>query len=88
MQPVTLPMQWLIKVGIGAFVGLLAGEVYKRCTTPEQKRRWEGFVRTHHGEAGVAGVALGAATRSPALLGIGAGLALHDWKDAAKWFKR
>ena len=80
-------MHWIVKLGLGAFGGWALGEAYRRCTTPEQKRRWEGFVRTHHGEAGAIGVAAGLATRSPTLAGIGAGLALHDRDDIAKWFR-
>ena len=81
-------MHWIVKLGLGVLGGLALGEAYRHGTTPEQKRRWEGFVRTHHGEAGAIGVAAGLATRSPILAGIGAGLALHDRRDATKWFKR
>ena len=80
-------MHWLAKMGIGVFVGWAACEGYRRYATTEQKMRWEGFVRTHHGEAGAIGVAAGLATRSPTIAGIGAALALHDRDDAAKWFR-
>ena len=56
-------------------------------TTPEQKRRWEGFVKTHHGEAGVIIAIIGAFARSPTLIGMGAGLAIHDIDDAPEWFR-
>lgn len=74
------------KAAIWTVVGVGACEAYRLLATPEQKRRWEGFVRTHHGEAGVALVAIGLALKSPALVGIGTGLALHDIDDAAEWF--
>lgn len=54
---------------------ILVAEAYKRCTTPEQKSQWEGVVKTHHGEAGFAIVA------------IGIGLMVHDINDRQKWFQ-
>lgn len=80
-------MHWLAKMAFGALLGWGAGEAYRRGATPEQKRQWEEFVGTHHGEAGVIGTALGAAAKSPTLAGIGIGLALHDKDDAAEWFR-
>ena len=80
-------MKTVTKAGIGALVGVLAPEAYRLVTTPEQRMEWEGFVRTHHGEVGVILAAIGLATKSPTLAGIGAGLALHDRDDIAKWFR-
>lgn len=80
-------MKWYVKACIGVLLGLVAAEVYRRLAKPEQKSRWEGLVKAHHGEAGVIAVAGGALTKSPTLLGIGIGLAIHDRDDASKWFK-
>lgn len=80
-------MHWIPKLAIGVLIGWAAGEAYRRGATPEQKEQWEGFVNTHHGEAGIVGAALGAAARSPTLAGIGIGLALHDRDDATEWFR-
>ncbi|GEM_PF-2531880 len=68
---------------IGSFA---AAELYKRFASPEQKARWEGFVKMHHGEAGVIMTALGALIRSPNLAMAGIGLMLHDREDKNKWF--
>ena len=61
-------------------------EAYRIGATPRQKRIWEGFFKTHHGEVGIVLAALGAIARSPALVAAGIGLMLHDRKDAGKWF--
>lgn len=81
-------MKWYIKIAVGVIAAYAVAEIYRQLATPEQKRRWEGLVKTHHGEAGLGAVAGGAVARSPALAGIGIGLALHDIKDASKWFRR
>lgn len=70
----------------GAAFGYLAAETYDRCMTPEEKKRWESWVKTHHGEAGVLMMDAGIAAKSPALAGFGLGLMVHDREDAAKWF--
>lgn len=62
---------------IGSFV---AAEMYKRYTTPEQKK-WENFARMHHGEAGTILTASGIVIRSPSLAATGIGLMLHDRKE-------
>lgn len=80
-------MRWHEKVLLGALVALAACESYRHLTTPEQKRRWEGFVKTHHGEVGVVAAAAGALAGSPTLAGAGIGLAIHDARDAPKWFE-
>ena len=59
----------------------LAAEAYKRCTTPEQKKKWESQVKIHHGEAGALAVAIAAI-----LAAAGASLMLHDREDREKWF--
>ena len=69
-------MKKTIAVWLVAFGGaILAAEVYKRCTTPKQKSKWEGFANTHHGEAGTV------------MAAIGIGLMLHDIDDCKKWFR-
>ena len=80
-------MKQYMKAVIGVLIGLVAAEAYRRMANPKQKSRWEGLVKTHHGEAGVIAAAGGALTKSPTLLGIGIGLAIHDRADASKWFK-
>ena len=59
----------------------IAAEAYKRCTTPQQKKKWESTVKTHHGEAGawMAGIAA-------VLAAVGISLMLHDREDSEKWF--
>ena len=79
-------MKTRTKVAIGALLGFGAAEVYRQLASPEQKARWEGFVKTHHGEAGVIATALGVLTKSPTLAGMGIGLAVHDMDDISEWF--
>lgn len=81
-------MSWKTKAAIGVLLGLATAEAYRWLTTRKQKYRWEGFVKTHHGEAGVIAAAAGALTKSPTLMGMGIGLAIHDRDDASKWFKQ
>ena len=78
----------MIPVILAAFVGGYAlAEGYKKYTTPQQKQKWENFLKTHHGEAGVIMTAAGIVTKSLTLLGSGIGLMLHDRDDAGKWFR-
>lgn len=79
-------MRWHEKMMLGALAAFVAGELYLHLATPEQKRRWEGFVKAHHGEVGVVAAATGALAGSPTLAGAGLGLAIHDARDAPKWF--
>ena len=70
-----------------ALVGsYLVGEAYKRYATPQQKQRWENFVKIHHGEAGILMTGAGFLTKSPNLTASGFGLILHDRDDYKKWF--
>lgn len=64
----------------------VAGEIYKRYATPEQKRKWEDFAKIHHGEAGILMAGAGVVARSPTLVASGIGLILHDRDDYKKWF--
>ena len=64
----------------------LAGEAYKRYATPQQKKKWENFVKMHHGEAGLLMTGAGIITKSPNLTASGIGLMLHDRDDYKKWF--
>jgi len=70
---------------VGAYV---IAEAYKRYATPEEKRKWENFAKTHHGEAGAILTAAGVVSKSPSLIGSGIGLMLHDRKDANNWFRK
>lgn len=65
----------------------ILAEAYERYVPEEVKAKWQNFVKTHHGEAGIAGLALGALTKSPSLAAAGLGLAYHDRVDAPKWFR-
>ena len=85
----------------GLVAGYIIAEGYKRYVSPSTKKSWERDVRMHHGEAGIA--LFGAGTTSSAFsyakknqkalnaslfaIGIGAGFAIHDRKDAHKWFR-
>lgn len=71
--------------GIAAY-GL--AEAYERFLSPETKIKWHNFIKSHHGEWGLACLAYGAATGSPSIAAAGVGLALHDRKDANKWFRK
>lgn len=51
------------------------------------KARWQGFIKSHHGEWGAVGALAGLSSGSPALTGIGLGLMAHDWRDKDDWFK-
>lgn len=68
--------------------GYIAGELYKKYATPEEKRKWENFVKMHHGEAGAIMTGVGILTKSPRLAATGIGLMYHDRKDQNKWFKQ
>jgi len=72
----------LVFVGLG----LLAGEIYRRYATGEEKERWENFVSSHHGEWGILALILGATTGHYGMAATGAGLALHDINDIENWF--
>ena len=76
----------VLKTGLGALSGYLVAEAYTRWATPEQKRKWESLVKTHHGEAGAVIAIVGTATKFSELAGVGLGLMVHDFKDVKKWF--
>ena len=81
MQFMVLPLVLLL--------GTLAiSEGYKRYVSPEQKEKWEGTIKMHHGEAGILLTLAGIMLRSPNITSVGIGLALHDHKDAKKWFTK
>ena len=85
----------------GLAIGYSIAEGYKRFVSPAAKKSWERDVGMHHGEAGM--VLFGAGSASSAFAhtkknqktlnaslfatGVGAGLAIHDHKDAHKWFR-
>ncbi len=78
-------MIFLILAGVAG--GYLLAEAYKKYATPQQKQKWENYVKTHHGEAGMLMTAAGVVTKSPTLIGSGVGLMVHDRDDARKWFR-
>lgn len=67
-------------------IALAVCAFYKIFTTKEEKQQWEDEIQSHHGEWGVLGAILGAATGHLSLAATGLGLALDDIKDANKWF--
>jgi len=67
--------------------GYILAQGYKKYATPQQKQKWENYVKTHHGEAGVIMTAAGIVVKSPTLIGSGIGLMFHDKNDADKWFR-
>ncbi|MGD1836231.1 MAG: hypothetical protein ACPKPY_06935 [Nitrososphaeraceae archaeon] len=74
-------------IPIFVFAGsYLAGEMYKKFVTPQQKKKWENFIKIHHGEVGVIITCTGLLTRSTNLTASGIGLMIHDWKDFKNWF--
>lgn len=71
----------VLAAGFTAVVAYSVAEAYTRLATPEQKRKWESMVKTHHGEAGAWAVAI-----ALILAAAGASLMFHDRKDRKKWF--
>jgi len=70
-----------------AFIGaVVVAELYKKNVTFEKKQEWEREIKSHHGEWGVLGALIGAATGHYSLAASGLGLALHDSDDSKKWF--
>ena len=65
----------------------LLAEAYKKYVTPQQKKKWENYIKAHHGEAGILITAAGVVIKSPTLIGSGVGLMVHDRDDARKWFR-
>ena len=72
---------------VGIVGSYLLAEAYKKYVTPQQKKKWENYIKTHHGEAGILMTAAGVVTKSPTLIGSGVGLMVHDRDDAKKWFR-
>lgn len=62
--------------------GFVAAELYNKYTTPEEKIRGGSSVKSHHGGWGALALLAGLATKRHGLAAIGAGLTLHDIKDA------
>lgn len=77
---------WFVPLGLGFVGSMLIAEIYKRYTTPEEKQRFEGWVKTHHGEAGFVGILVGLLLKSPGIVGSGVGLVYHDREDISKLF--
>jgi hypothetical protein len=71
-----------------AFIGaILTAVAYDKLVPHQSKMNWQNSVGMHHGEAGIVALVAGVLAKSPALAAAGLGLALHDHKDANKWFK-
>lgn len=60
---------------------------YEKYVPPDLKRKFENWIKSHHGEWGALGMAGGILTNSPNLFSAGIALAFHDRKDGNKWFK-
>jgi len=75
-------VHWLVALGAGYVIG----KIYDKYVTYETKRKWENFIRSHHGEWGTLGTVVGLATGHYGVAAGSAGLALHDWKDRNNWF--
>jgi len=85
----SLRSEELVMTPTTAFISsLLLAEGYSQYTTPVEKVSWHNQVKIHHGEAGVIIALLGALTGSKSATAFGLGLALHDHKDAGKWFRQ
>ena len=67
----------VLAAGFATSVAYSVAEAYTRLATPEQKKKWESMVKTHHGEAGVWMVAI-----ALILAAAGAGLMFHYRKDS------
>lgn len=79
----------MMPIILASIVGIyLLAEGYKKFATTQQKKKWENFVKMHHGEAGTIMVSAGLVTKSPSLIGSGVGLMLHDKNDVNKWFNQ
>lgn len=70
----------------GSVVGWIISNAYEKYVTPDEKNRFENWVKLHHGEAGFLGLLLGFLIKSPATMGVGVGLMYHDRKDIPLWF--
>jgi len=74
-------MTILVDLLIGALLGKAAVWAYNNLLTPEQRKKIESIVKTHHFEYGTAAVAGGALAKSPKTVGFGLSLMADDWKD-------
>ena len=77
----------VLPILVGIVGSYLLAEAYKKYVTPQQKEKWENYIQTHHGEAGILMTAAGVVIKSPTLIGSGVGLMVHDRDDARKWFR-
>ena len=74
-------MTILADLAIGYIVGKAAVAAYNTLLTPEQRRKIESKVKTHHFEYGVAVTTGGALAKSPKAVGTGISWIADDWKD-------
>ena len=74
-------MKLLDDLVIGALVGKVSVWAYNNLLTPEQRKKFENMVNTHHFEYGVVAIAGGVITKSPKAVGLGISYLQDDWKD-------
>ncbi len=74
-------MAILLPLVAGYAIGKAAVYAYKNLLTPEQRRKIENKVKTHHFEYGVVTTTAGIVAKSPTTVGTGLSLIADDWKD-------
>ena len=68
----------------GYAIGKIAVYAYNNLLTPQQKKRIETKVKTHHFEYGLVTTAAGLTIKSPTAVGTGISWIADDWKDKDK----
>jgi len=77
-------MAILVGLAAGYLIGKAAVYAYNNLLSPEQRKRIENKVKTHHFEYGVVTTAAGLVTKSPTAVGTGLSWIADDWKDKDK----
>jgi len=77
-------MAILVGLALGYLIGKAAVYAYNNLLSPEQRKRIENKVKTHHFEYGVVTTAAGLVVKSPTAVGTGLSWIADDWKDKDK----